>query len=218
MVINLELTLISIIQGVALYFLTDSARGPLSEPRLAYAPYVISGLFIIMLWWSRAVLHTLTVIRWPIEFSHNFLYVASTLVEATMFAQISNPANWFAIATGYALLLWLLFASDLRLIKHRMGEDNGPATQSLLLTLWREQRFHVRFSMPLTILFYFSAALTLRAQPAYFIDGSGHLLFAIPQLLGAIAYVAYIVLFFRRISARILDMRAERSSAANQSV
>ncbi len=218
MVINLELTLISIIQGVALYFLTDSARGPLSEPRLAYAPYVISGLFIIMLWWSRAVLHTLTVIRWPIEFSHNFLYVASTLVEATMFAQISNPANWFAIATGYALLLWLLFASDLRLIKHRMGEDNGPATQSLLLTLWREQRFHVRFSMPLTILFYFSAALTLRAQPAYFVDGPGHLLFAFPQLFGAISYVVYIVLFFRRISARILDMRAERSSAANQSV
>ena len=211
MVINLELTLISIIQGVALYFLTESARGQLAEPKPQVMPYVIAGLFIILLWWSRAVIHTLTVIRWPIEFSHNFMYVATTLVEAAMFAQLANPANWFAIGAGFALLLWVLFASDLRLITHRLREPNGPAAQALLHTLWREQRFHVRVSMPLTALFYVAAAVAVRAWPAFFIQGDGHLLFAIPQLAGAIAYVTYIVLFFRRISMRILDMRSERA-------
>jgi hypothetical protein len=212
MVINLELTLISIIQGVALYFLTESARGQLAEPKPQIVPYVIAGLFIILLWWSRAVIHTLTVIRWPIEFLHNFMYVATTLVEAAMFAQLANPANWFTIGAGFALLLWALFVSDLRLIMRRLSEPNGPAAQALLHILEREQRIHVRMSMPLTVLFYLSAAVAIRAQPEFFIRSDGHLLFAIPQLAGAVAYVVYIVLFFRSVSGRILDMRSERAT------
>lgn len=212
MVINLELTLISIIQGVALYFLTESARSHLVQPKPQVVPYVIAGLFIILLWWSRAVIHTLTVIGWPIEFSHNFMYVATTLVEAAMFAQLASPANWFTIGAGFALLLWVLFASDLRLIRRRLGEPNGPATQALLHMLEREQRFHVRVSMPLTVLFYLGAVVAIRAQPEFFGQNDGHLLFAVPQMAGAVAYVVYIVLFFRRISGRILDMRTERAT------
>lgn len=213
MVINLELTLISIIQGVALYFLTESARAQLVQPKPQIVPYVIAGLFIILLWWSRAVIHTLTVIGWPIEFSHNFMYVATTLVEAAMFAQLASPANWFTVGVGFALLLWVLFASDLRLIRRRLGETNGPATHALLHMLEREQRFHVQVSMPLTVLFYLGAAVAIRAQPEFFGQNDGHLLFAVPQMAGAVAYVVYIVLFFRRVSGRILDMRAERATA-----
>src|SRR5258708_29842578 len=35
----------------------------------------------------------LTVIRWPLEFGHNFLYIACALVEAFSFAQLGNPAR-----------------------------------------------------------------------------------------------------------------------------
>lgn len=211
MVVNLELTLISIIQGVALYFLTDSSRGLLVTPQLPYLPYVLSGLFIILLWWSRAVMHTLTVIRWPIEFLHNFIYVASTLVEAAMFTQVSNPANWFALGVVYTALLWLLFATDLRLIRRRMREATGSQTCALLNTLYREQRFHSVFSMPLTVAFYAVAAVVVRVAPAFFIGQHGHVLLAVLQLIGAASYVIYIVVFFRRLSGRILAMRAENA-------
>ena len=68
LVVNIELTLSSIIQGVALSVLTESARGPLGDLRFDQWPYVLNGLLIILLFWSRSVAHTLTLIRWPLEF------------------------------------------------------------------------------------------------------------------------------------------------------
>ena len=58
MVINIELTLTSIIQGVALYFLTDNARVLLSKNNAASWLYVVAGLVIILIFWSRSITHT----------------------------------------------------------------------------------------------------------------------------------------------------------------
>ncbi len=63
MVVNVELTLSSIVQGVALSFLADSARTVLTAGRASAWPYVITGLLIILLFWSRSLIHTLTLIR-----------------------------------------------------------------------------------------------------------------------------------------------------------
>ena len=82
MVVEIELTLCSIIQGVALYFLVDNARQVVSAHQSAAWPYVATGLLIILLFWSRSLIHTLTLIRWPLEFVHNFFYIACTLLEA----------------------------------------------------------------------------------------------------------------------------------------
>jgi len=48
LVVNIELTLTSIIQGVALYFLTDNARAPLSQLRFEYWIYVANGLILVL--------------------------------------------------------------------------------------------------------------------------------------------------------------------------
>ena len=81
-VVNIELTLVSIIQGVALYFLTDNARSLLSMQHASAFPYIAAGLCVIFIFWSRSVIHTLTLIRWPLEFGHNFFYIACALGEA----------------------------------------------------------------------------------------------------------------------------------------
>jgi hypothetical protein len=210
MVVNLELTLISIIQGVALYFLTDSSRALLLSLQLSAWPYILAGLLVILLWWSRAVIHTLTVIRWPIEFGHNFLYIASTLVEAVMFTQVGNPANWYWVGATYGLLVWLLFTIDLRLIGRRMKEPLGPAGARLLAIIHREQRLQALLFMPVTVLFYLAARLFIHSNPQFFIEANGHLIFAALQLAGALTYIAYIVLYFRRLSGLILASRAEK--------
>ncbi len=78
---TIELTLISIIQGVALTVLADHAVEPVMTLRVEYWPYVAMGLLVILLFWSRAVVHILSFIGWPLEFRHSFLYFAATLVE-----------------------------------------------------------------------------------------------------------------------------------------
>ena len=82
MIADIELTLVSIIQGVALTVLIEASREPIAKLDWKMWPYVLSGLIIILVFWSRVVLHILTVIRWPLEFGHNFLYIACALVEA----------------------------------------------------------------------------------------------------------------------------------------
>jgi len=85
MVVEIELTLTSIVQGVALYFLIENARNVLSIQQSVFWPYVAVGLLVILIFWSRSVVHTLTLIRWPLEFGHNFFYIACALGESLLF-------------------------------------------------------------------------------------------------------------------------------------
>jgi hypothetical protein len=75
MIADIELTLVSIVQGVALTVLIEASREVIVKLDWIMWPYLLSGLIIILVFWSRVVLHILTVIRWPLEFGHNFLYI-----------------------------------------------------------------------------------------------------------------------------------------------
>ncbi|PYJ19955.1 MAG: hypothetical protein DME92_10960, partial [Verrucomicrobia bacterium] len=108
-VINVELTLVSIIQGVALFFLTDNARALISTRQWGTFPYVAAGLCVIFIFWSRSVIHTFTLIKWPLEFGHNFFYIACALGEAILFSRLDSPLAWFQLSAAYAGIVWLLF-------------------------------------------------------------------------------------------------------------
>ncbi len=113
-VVNIELTLASIIQGVALYFLTENARAVLSLRNWPAFLYVGAGLCVIFIFWSRSIIHTLTLIRWPLEFGHNFFYIACALGEAILFTRLDRPQAWFAqlIAfAGYLVYVTRFFAA-----------------------------------------------------------------------------------------------------------
>ena len=101
MIVEIELTLVSIIQGVALTVLIENTHEVISGTHLPFWPYVLSGLLIIFVFWSRAVLHILTLIRWPIELGHNFLYIGCALLEAILFAQLAKPGRWFGFGAAF---------------------------------------------------------------------------------------------------------------------
>src|SRR5215207_2489808 len=101
LVMTIELTLVSIVQGVALAALAQASVPVVTGLSVAHWPYVASGLVVILLFWSRSLLHTFTVIRWPLEFGHNFLYIAGTLVESILFTQLASPLHWFALTAAY---------------------------------------------------------------------------------------------------------------------
>src|SRR5205085_2598656 len=148
MVVEIELTLVSIIQGVALTVLIENAHTVIAERQLFFWLYVVAGLFIILIFWSRAVLHIITVIRWPLEFGHNFLYIACALVEAVLLAQLTKPLSWFGFGAAFISIGWVLFFYDLRLIYARMEDSAGEASNRLCELVRRDQWLNIAVLLP----------------------------------------------------------------------
>jgi|SRR6266536_606219 len=209
LVSNMELTLMSIIQGVALFFLTDSSRAPLLAGQIAFLPYIIVGLLVVLLFWSRSLIHTFTLIRWPLEFGHNFGYIACTLIEAIWFTQLNNVRNWYIIGVIYSVAIWLLFTFDMRLIRSRLAESTIPVAKALFVRVEREQLLQVRLAVPAVAFFYVVAAVLAITQPSWFIDQNGHMIFAVLQLGAALFYLGYVLWFFGSIARLIRQYRQE---------
>lgn len=212
LVVNIELTLTSIIQGVALYFLTDNARVPLSQLRFEYWIYLANGLILLFLFWSRSVVHTLTVIRWPIQFSHNFLYIACTLVEAIAFTQVQEPLLWYLFNAVFALVALILFIVDSRMIAQQ--QVRIAELRSRILS---DQRMNIWLLMPAFILYPLVVALLILAWPNVFLAQRMHVVFGVIQFLALLAYLIYVLRFFARLARLMIptnraELAEERSS------
>lgn len=209
LVVNIELTLISIIQGVAFSFLADHSRDVLVGLQLAFWPYAVTGLLTILLFWSRSLIHTLTVIRWPLDLSHNFMYIACTLVETVTFTQLTNTLHWYALNTLFGLMVWALFALDLRMIRCRASDSAGPAGSALYATVEREQFLNIRYFMPAMTLFNLLAMIAVRLWTVFLVEEGGHVILGLVQLAAAFGYLLYVARFFARIVPLIGKTRHE---------
>jgi hypothetical protein len=204
LVINVELTLVSIIQGVTLSFLTDTTRQLIAANSFEFYLYALNGLLIIFLFWSRAVIHTFTVMRWPLEFAHNFLYITCALFEGISFANLGQPVLWYGLQTVFAALVWLLFVLDMRLIRARQVEFSGSQLAPLFSAIERDQMLNIAVLIPLFLIFYLAATGSLWYQQATGHTSKLHLWFAGAQTLGLTGYLIYLLRFFARCSPWLL--------------
>ena len=204
LVINVELTLVSIIQGVTLSFLTDTTRQLMAANSLEYYPYALNGLLIIFLFWSRAVIHTFTVIRWPLEFAHNFLYISCAFFEGISFANLGQPVLWYGLQAVFAALVWLLFILDMRLIRAREAEFAGTQLAPLFSAIERDQKLNILAAIPLFLIFYLVATGLLWYQQALGHTSRLHLWFAGAQTLGLTGYLIYLLRFYARVGPWLL--------------
>jgi hypothetical protein len=209
MIVGIELTLVSIIQGVAFTFLIENARHVISIQQAAFWPYVASGLLVILVFWSRSVLHIITLIRWPLEFGHNFLYIACALAEALMFTRLSDPRAWFVLASLYAAIGWALFTYDLRLLRAREQDSAGIASNLLYALVTRDQLLNIRFLLPAVLFANVACMLAIRARPEFFLVRHGHVWLGLGQLIAFSFYLIYVVRFFIRLAPAILRARQE---------
>src|SRR5438094_4327010 len=173
-VVNIELTLVSIIQGVALFFLTDNARAVLSKRHWGALLYVAAGLCVIFIFWSRSVIHTLTLIKWPLEFGHNFFYIACALGEAILFSRLDRPLAWFQLSTAYAGVVWLLFVYDMRLIRACIIGSSNDADRVLYARARADQLLNIWLLVPLLFLLNLGCMFAVWSQPDLFIVRTGH--------------------------------------------
>jgi hypothetical protein len=192
LVINIELTLTSIIQGVALSFLCATATASLNHGRAEDLPYIINGGLLILLFWSRCIGHALTLIRWPLDFIHNFFYFVAAFLEAVSFGQIGNPVAWYSVLAVFALVVWLLFIFDQRLIAQRAVASLHGKRKELYQLLDRDQRLNIALFVPGFVLFHGTAAWVSFAFTSTWPDA--HFVFAVAQF---ILFTAYLVRFVR---------------------
>ena len=206
-VVNIELTLVSIIQGVALYFLTDNARSLLSMQQASTFPYIAAGLCVIFIFWSRSVIHALTLIRWPLEFGHNFFYIACALGEAILFSRLDRPLAWFQISAAYAGVVWLLFIYDMRLIHARSAESRDDSERALYARARSDQLLNIRVLVPLLFFLNLVCAFTIWSWPNLFIARAGHIWLISAQLVSFIGYLIYTGRYFAAIAPLVLRSR-----------
>jgi hypothetical protein len=214
MVVEIELTLCSIIQGVALYFLVDNARLVLSGGQSVAWPYVTTGLLIILLFWSRSLIHTLTLIRWPLEFVHNFFYIACALVEALAFTRLADPFMWFVMTALFAVIVWALFAYDSRIVKLRGKDSAGPVGSQLYAMVARDQRLNITLVIPAIFLFNAACAIGIHARPEFFLQRNGHLILIALQAIGLLIYLGHVIRSFIQLVPLISATRQEWRDAA----
>ena len=212
-VVGIELTLISIIQGLALGVLVASAVQPLVRMQWQVWPYLLTGLLVILIFWSRSLIHTLSFIGWPLEFGHTFLYFGATLIEAAALSQVDNPEHWFALNATYAAAVWGLYAWDLRLVR-RHAPDFGTAEELALLDdIIRDQRLNIAVMMPLAVAFQGLAWWLVHAYPRALLHDRWHLLLIGLTLLFSVNYLLGGVRLLQRrqgwILARAAQERAE---------
>jgi hypothetical protein len=203
-VTNIELTLVSIIQGVALFFLTDNARTLVWAQRVSALLYVAAGLCVIFIFWSRSVIHTLTLIRWPLEFGHNFFYIACALGEAILFTRLDNPLAWFQLSAAYAGIVWLLFIYDMRLIHARIIEARDDSERALYARARSDQLLNIRLLVPVLIVLNLVSAFAIWSRPDLFITHARHIWLIGTQLLSFIGYLFYTGRYFSAIAPLLL--------------
>lgn len=208
-IVNIELTLASIVQGLALSFLADSAGVVLEKGPGAGWFYVGTSVLIILLFWSRALIHTLTLIRWPLEFVHNFFYFACALVEVLAFKYVTDPFMWFLLNAVFAALVWGLFLHDLRIIRARTKDSVGESSFRLYRIVVAEQWTNIRFVVPAVFLFCLGSAAAIKLAPGFFIGAHGHLLLISFQGIGLLLNLVYVIHSFTKITPLISAARAE---------
>ena len=206
-VINIELTLVSIIQGVALFFLTDNARVLISLWHWEAFLYVVAALCVIFIFWSRSVIHTLTLIGWPLEFGHNFFYIGCALGEAILFSRLDNPLAWFQLSAAYACIVWLLFIYDMRLIHARLAESRADSQRALYARAMSDQLLNIRLLVPLLIALNVVSAFAIWRWPDLFIARGCHIWLISTQLLAFISYLFYTSRYFSAIAPLVLRGR-----------
>ena len=207
-VVGIELTLISIIQGLALAVLASSAVQPMVRLQWETWPYIATGLLVILIFWSRSLIHTLSFIGWPLEFGHTFGYFGATLIEAAALTQVADPQAWFALNACYALAVWGLYAWDLRVVRRQARTFDTDAERALHEDVIVDQRRNIVFLMPMAVAFQGLSWWLVHRWPDPMLLGRWHLLLIGLTIVFSLYYLHGGVRLLRRRRDWILERQA----------
>jgi len=149
------------------------------------------------------VVHTVTLLRWPLQFTHNFLYIACTLFEAISFTELGDPVRWYAFQSAFAFIVWILFLADLALIQQRIREARGTEAAPLYDLILRDQFLNIRWLVPAFLCFFLAGVILTSTWPDFFLRERGHIVIAAFQFIALAGYLVYLLRLFAGIAPLI---------------
>src|SRR6185436_4094470 len=175
-ILDVELLLISVVQGLAVTTLAEKSIDPLQNLQFMYWPYILTAFIFILVYWAQAISHTLTFIRWPLDIGHSFLYYLTAIIEFLAFAHIANPLQWFLYTTVFMIVILFLYIFDLWILKGMKERFYAtPAGRTLYDHTLKEQLFELKTFVPGGIIFNAVATYLIWMMPTLFINNNWHL-------------------------------------------
>ncbi len=190
-VLDVEFVLLAVVQGVALTTLGVEAIPVLRDPHPVSCVFLASGLLFVLAFWAGALMHALSIVRWPMDLPHYFFYFAVGLLEMITFAQTGYPRAWFGWSCVFYVLGAGLYAYDLVLIRNRRAHfDDCHESRRLYAHILGRQQFEMRAVMPAGFVFCFAAWWALGRNPGLAMG------FAVAQFLFTTGFLVTLVLSF----------------------
>jgi hypothetical protein len=116
--VNVELVLISLIQGLALILFAQQIMAALGDPEwYRYITFTLAGLAILLTFWAQSILRAMSFTRWPIRIEHLFLYFVVALAQMIAYSNILSLSNWFFWWSVYSLVVMAMYFLDLQILR-----------------------------------------------------------------------------------------------------
>lgn len=203
--LDIEFLLISVIQGVALAALAANATPIFSSMQLEYLLYPIAGFLFILIFWSGAVIHSISFIDWPLDLTHNFLYFLTSFFEVLAFSFMQDPIRWFAFVTIFFAAAEALYIADLTLVKHKKWKfAHNDLQKNIYVNLYKQQSFGMKVVVPLGILYNLLAFTLISIYPETFIQNKLHIALIGLQIVFSVFFLIDLVRKFSK-RAVLLD-------------
>jgi len=142
---SVELTLASVLQGIALAILVPKIVELITSGALAKLPYIPASLLLLFMVWVTFISHALSFITWPFDPLHNLLYFLIVTSEAVMLFFLDRPAQWFLSLLGFGLVLGFSFWYNQRLLIRNAARYASAAARALYAHIVDEQRTSLNF-------------------------------------------------------------------------
>jgi len=203
--LDIEFLLISVVQGVALGALAGAASEPLSSLDFQYWPYILSGFLLILTFWSQAIIHALSFIKWPLDITHNFFYFLAGLVEFLAFQHLQDPLRWFIFQLVFVVVASILYFIDLKLIKDgKVHFNDNPQERALYKHILDEQVSEMKSLIPSGLVFNSLAVFLIWKYPEVFITQGYHVIIVGIQVL-LTTYIISVSIKSFRVRSRLIS-------------
>jgi hypothetical protein len=203
---DIEFLLISVIQGLAIQMLAVAATGPMSNFEFQYAGYIVSAFILILVFWTLAITHALSFIRWPIDIVHTFLYFLASFMEVLAFNHITMPLKWFIFGSFFLIVASLMYWYDLTMIKKAKKDFEGTkAKRELYREMYVEQVREMRFLLPGALFFNLVCAGIIFWYPDIYLTQKYHVVLSSIQVLFSVFLLLRLIKEFNKRSRLLVQ-------------
>jgi hypothetical protein len=142
---GIELTLASVLQGIAMAILIPRIADLIVGGELAKLPYIPASLLLIFIVWVAFISHSLSFVSWPFDLPHNLLYFLVVTSETVLLTFLDQPSSWFLSLVGFSLITGINHWYNLRLLGRHERRYATPAGRALYDHIAYDQRVSMLF-------------------------------------------------------------------------